>query len=244
MSVVSIKDLEYAVPEKRILHDVNLEVEKSELLAIMGMSGCGKTSLLKCIAGLVKPTGGHILIDGQDTVPLSESELDQVRLKMGLVFQYAALFDSLTVYENVAFGLRHHRNLSREELDKIVADRLADVGMEGVEKLYPSQLSGGMQKRVGLARALAMEPAVLLYDEPTSGLDPVIARNIDELMLSTRDRKGMTSIVVSHDIASIFRIADHIAMLDEGTVIAYGTPAEMRASDHPKVREFISDAGA
>jgi phospholipid/cholesterol/gamma-HCH transport system ATP-binding protein len=244
MSIVSIKDLEYAVPEKLILHDVNLEVEKSELLAIMGMSGCGKTSLLKCIAGLIKPTGGHIFIDGQDTVPLSESELDQVRLKMGLVFQYAALFDSLTVYENVAFGLRHHRKLSREELDKIVADRLADVGMEGVEELYPSQLSGGMQKRVGLARALAMEPAVLLYDEPTSGLDPVIARNIDELMLSTRDRKGMTSIVVSHDIASIFRIADHIAMLDQGTVIAYGTPAEMRASDHPSVREFISDAGA
>ena len=244
MSIVSIKDLEYAVPEKRILHDVNLEVEKSELLAIMGMSGCGKTSLLKCIAGLIKPTGGHIFIDGQDTVPLSEGELDQVRLKMGLVFQYAALFDSLTVYENVAFGLRHHRKLSREELDKTVADRLGDVGMEGVEKLYPSQLSGGMQKRVGLARALAMEPAVLLYDEPTSGLDPVIARNIDELMLSTRDRMGVTSIVVSHDIASIFRIADHIAMLDQGTVIAYGTPAEMRASEHPRVREFISDAGA
>jgi phospholipid/cholesterol/gamma-HCH transport system ATP-binding protein len=236
---VVVRGLEYTVPEKRILHDVNLTVPRGGLLAIMGKSGCGKTSLLKCMAGLVKPSGGEIVLEGQDIVPLRESELDEVRLKIGLVFQYAALFDSLTVFENVAFGLRHHRKTDRKQLSRIVAERLADVGMEGTEPLYPSQLSGGMQKRVGLARALAMEPAVLLYDEPTSGLDPVIARNIDELILNTRSRMGMTSIIVSHDIESIFRIADHIAMLDEGTVIAYGTPEEMRASDHPKVREFV-----
>jgi phospholipid/cholesterol/gamma-HCH transport system ATP-binding protein len=239
VDAVIVRGLEYTVPEKRILHDVNLTVPRGGLLAIMGKSGCGKTSLLKCMAGLVKPSGGEIVLEGQDIVPLRESELDELRLKIGLVFQYAALFDSLTVFENVAFGLRHHRKTDRKQLSRIVAERLADVGMEGTEPLYPSQLSGGMQKRVGLARALAMEPAVLLYDEPTSGLDPVIARNIDELILNTRSRMGMTSIIVSHDIESIFRIADHIAMLDEGTVIAYGTPEEMRASDHPKVREFV-----
>jgi phospholipid/cholesterol/gamma-HCH transport system ATP-binding protein len=237
---IIVDDLEYAVPEKRILHDIHLEVDRGSILAVMGMSGCGKTSLLKCIAGLVKPTGGHILIEGQDIVPLSESELDRVRLRIGLVFQYAALFDSLTVFDNVSFGLRHHTRSSSREMSRIVAERLEDVGMQGTENLYPSQLSGGMQKRVGLARALAMEPALLLYDEPTSGLDPVIARTIDDLILETRDKKRMTSVVVSHDIASIFRIADYIAMLDAGTVIAYGTPEDMRQSDNPKVREFVS----
>jgi phospholipid/cholesterol/gamma-HCH transport system ATP-binding protein len=239
---ILIDDLQYAVPGKRILHDIHLKVEGGSILAVMGMSGCGKTSLLKCIAGLVKPTGGHVFIEGQDIVPLSESELDRVRLRIGLVFQYAALFDSLTVFENVSFGLRHHRKLSRKEMARIVAERLEDVGMSDTENLYPSQLSGGMQKRVGLARSLAMEPAVLLYDEPTSGLDPVIARNIDDLILETRDKMGKTSVVVSHDIASIFRIADRIAMLDAGTVIAYGTPEDMRQSDHPKVKEFVQGA--
>jgi phospholipid/cholesterol/gamma-HCH transport system ATP-binding protein len=241
-NAILVNDLEYTVPGKRILHDIHLEVERGTVLAVMGMSGCGKTSLLKCMAGLVKPSGGQILIEGQDIVPLSESELDRVRLRIGLVFQYAALFDSLSVFDNVSFGLRHHRSMGRKEMTKVVAERLEDVGMSGTESLYPSQLSGGMQKRVGLARALAMEPAVLLYDEPTSGLDPVIARNIDDLILETRDKMGKTSVVVSHDIASIFRIADRIAMLDAGTVIAYGTPEDMRQSDHPKVREFVSGA--
>ena len=160
----------------------------------------------------------------QDIVPMRESELDEVRLRIGLVFQYAALFDSLTVYDNVAFGLAHHRRMARRELDAVVRERLDDVGMEGTEPLYPSQLSGGMQKRVGLARALAMEPSVLLYDEPTSGLDPVIAGHIDELICETRDRTGTTSVVVSHDIASIFKIADRVAMVDEGAIIAQGSP--------------------
>jgi phospholipid/cholesterol/gamma-HCH transport system ATP-binding protein len=240
MNAITVNDLVYEVPEKRILHDIHLEVEKGQILAIMGQSGCGKTTLLKCMAGLIRPTSGQIVLEGQDIVPLRESELDDVRLKIGLVFQYAALFDSLSVYDNVSFGLANHRRLPRREMDRIVAERLTDVGMEGTERLFPSQLSGGMQKRVGLARALAIEPSVLLYDEPTSGLDPVIAHAIDELILETRDSKGMTSVVVSHDISSIFRIADRIAMLDAGTVVAYGTPEDMRASDNPKVQEFLS----
>jgi phospholipid/cholesterol/gamma-HCH transport system ATP-binding protein len=240
MNAITISDLELAVPEKRILYGIDLEVASGEILAVMGMSGSGKTTLLKCAAGLLTPTRGRILIGGRDIVGMRESELNRVRLKIGLVFQYAALFDSLNVYDNVSFGLVHHRRMRRSELDGIVAERLADVGMSGTEKLYPSQLSGGMQKRVGLARALAMEPDVLLYDEPTSGLDPVIARSIDEMIVETRDRQGMTSVVVSHDIASIFRIADRIAMLHEGTLIACGTPDAIRASNNPTVREFVN----
>src|SRR5258708_1574845 len=241
-NAVDVAALDYDVPEKRILQDVDLSVAKGEVVAIMGQSGSGKTSLLKCMTGLVKPSAGKIVIEGQDIVPMRERDLDTVRLKMGLVFQYAALFDSLTVFENVSFGLAYHRSISRGEMKKIVEERLADVGMEGTEELYPSQLSGGMQKRVGLARALAMEPDILFYDEPTSGLDPVIARNIDDLILETRDRLGMTSVVVSHDIRSIFKIADRAAMLHEGRIGAEGTPQDLRASNDPSVRTFIGDA--
>jgi phospholipid/cholesterol/gamma-HCH transport system ATP-binding protein len=235
---IAVRDLDYTVPEKRILRGIDLTVDKGEILAVMGKSGSGKTTLLKCLAGLIKPTGGQIELFGQDIVPLSESQLDDIRLKIGLVFQYAALFDSLNVYDNVSFGIVNHRRTGRRDVRQIVADRLADVDMPGTEGLFPSQLSGGMQKRVGLARALAMEPSVLLYDEPTSGLDPVIARSIDDLIVQTRDRLGMTSVVVSHDIASIFRIADRIVMVDE--IIAAGTPDEIRASTNPKVIEFVS----
>lgn len=237
---IVVEYLNYTVPEKRILNAINLTVGKGEILAVMGKSGSGKTTLLKCLAGLIKPSGGQILLFGQDIVPLPESQLDDVRLKIGLVFQYAALFDSLSVYDNVSFGIVNHRRIGRRETSRIVADRLEDVGMPGTENLFPSQLSGGMQKRVGLARALAMEPSVLLYDEPTSGLDPVIARSIDDLIVETRDRLGMTCVVVSHDIASIFRIADRIVMLDDCEVIATGTPDEIRASAHPKVHEFVT----
>ena len=242
MNAVQVEQLEFAVPEKQILAGVDLQVAKGEILAVMGMSGSGKTTLLKCLAGLVKPSSGRILIQGTDIVPLTERELDEIRPHIGLVFQYAALFDSLTVFENVAFGLVHNTKMRRTQITRIVRDRLEDVGMEGTERLYPSQLSGGMQKRVGLARALALEPAVLYYDEPTSGLDPVIARNIDDLIMETRNRLQMTSVIVSHDIRSIFRIADRVAMLHEGKLVAQGTPAELKASTEPVVKEFIADA--
>lgn len=239
MNVITIRSLEYCVPEKRILHNINLDVAPAEILAIMGKSGCGKTTLLKCMAALLKPTAGQVIVNGENIVQLSEARLDRVRLKIGLVFQYAALFDSLTVYDNVAFGVVNNRKLRRGEVDAIVAKWLAEVDMRGTERLFPAQLSGGMQKRVGLARALAMEPKVLLYDEPTSGLDPVIARSIDDLIVSTRDRLGMASVVVSHDIRSIFRIADRVAMLEEGTIIACDTPERMRALNIPAVQEFL-----
>ncbi len=242
MNAVVAKDVEFAVPDKRILDGIDLDIAKGEIVAVMGMSGSGKTTLLKCLAGLIKPTAGSILIEGTDIVPLSERELDEIRPRIGLVFQYAALFDSLTVYENVAFGLVHNKRMRRTQIARVVKQRLEEVGMEGTERLYPAQLSGGMQKRVGLARALALEPAVLFYDEPTSGLDPVIAKNIDDLITETRNRLQMTSVVVSHDIRSIFHISDRVAMLHEGKVVAVGTPAELRASKESYVKEFIEDA--
>ena len=242
MDAVLVERLDYRVGEKEILTNINLQIEKGDIVAVMGMSGSGKTSLLKCMTGLVKPVGGRIVVEGTDIVPLREREMDRIRLKMGLVFQYAALFDSLTVFENVSFGLAYNKRLARREMAEIVRQRLAEVGMSDTERLYPSQLSGGMQKRVGLARALATEPEILFYDEPTSGLDPVIARSIDELIVETRDRTGTTSVVVSHDIRSIFKIADKVAMMSQGRLVAQGTPDELRASSDPAVKEFIGAA--
>lgn len=236
---IMARDVGFMVHEHAILSDVTLDVASGEILSLMGMSGSGKTTLLKCLGGLTRPTSGSIRIDDDELVSMPEAALDRVRLRMGFVFQYAALFDSMTVFDNVAFGLRQHGRLSDAELRERVAERLKDVNLEGTEALYPSELSGGMQKRVGLARALAMDPTVLLYDEPTSGLDPVIGRAIDDLIVETRDRFAVTSVVVSHDIETIFRISDRIAMLDGGRIVAVGTPDELRASEEPKVREFI-----
>jgi phospholipid/cholesterol/gamma-HCH transport system ATP-binding protein len=170
---------------------------------------------------------------------MSESQLDEVRLKLGMVFQYAALFDSLSVYDNIAFGVVRHRRPMRDELDKLVKDRLEDVGLEGVERLHPSELSGGMQKRVGLARALAMNPAIVFYDEPTSGLDPITEYRIDALIMSMRERRHVTSIVVSHHLPSIFRISDRVAMLHAGRIAFVGTPDEIRSSTLPEIQAFV-----
>lgn len=239
-NAISVEHLVYEVGMKGILNDVHLEVEKGRIVSIMGQSGSGKTTLLKLMTGLLRATSGQIVIDGTDITRLREREMDQVRLKLGLVFQYAALFDSLTVYDNIVFSVvRHHRYRSREDLDDIVRTLLADVGLEGVEDRRPSELSGGMQKRVGLARALAMKPSIVFYDEPTSGLDPITANTIDELIMDTRKRTGVTSVVVSHDLQSIFRISDHVAMLDRGKIIAFGTPAEIQASSNTTVKEFL-----
>lgn len=240
MIAISVRNLVYEVPGKRILNDISLEIPKGEIVSVMGQSGSGKTTLLKTLTGLNRATSGQILIDGTDITQLPESELDRVRLKMGLVFQYAALFDSLNVYDNIVFGVsRHRKGIKKAELDQIVRDRLDQVELEGIERLFPSELSGGMRKRVGLARALAMEPSIIFYDEPTSGLDPISAQTIDNLILETRRRTGVTSIVVSHHLPSIFRISDRIAMLDQGEIVIYGTPEEVRASPNPCVREFL-----
>jgi phospholipid/cholesterol/gamma-HCH transport system ATP-binding protein len=225
---VTVRDLRYEIGGRTILNGVSLGIEPREIVAVMGMSGGGKTTFLKCCAGLARPTAGEIYIGDTEIVRLSESQLNSVRRRIGMVFQYAALFDSMTVYENVAFGLRHNSDLSEAEIRKVVEEKLDAVGMPG-----------GMRKRIGLARALAVNPEVLFYDEPTSGLDPVVATLIDELIVRVRDTLGVTSVVVSHTIPSIFRIADRIAMLYEGQFEAVGTPEEIRNCDDPVVRQFI-----
>lgn len=240
MNAITVRNLSYEVPQKRILKDINLEIEAGEIVSVMGMSGSGKTTLLKLLTGLIKPTSGQILVGDVDIAQLSEAELDEVRLKMGLVFQYAALFDSLTIYDNIVFGVvRHRKRIKRKELDELVRKLLAQVQLEGVEKRLPSELSGGMQKRVGLARALAMEPSIVFYDEPTSGLDPVTANTIDELIMDTRERMQVTSVMVSHHLPSIFRISDRVAMLHQGEIIIHDTPAKVQDSPDPIVQHFI-----
>ncbi|MCW3060547.1 MAG: Fe(3+)-transporting ATPase, partial [Capsulimonas sp.] len=215
-SRIVVKDLKYTVSGKQVLKGVDLEVTPGEILCVMGMSGSGKTTLLHCIGGLTRATSGEIWIGDAQIVGMSEDELNHVRERMGMVFQYAALFDSLTVYENVAFGLTRRRRMRPKQIREIVSEKLALVGLPGTEDLHPSELSGGMAKRVGLARAIAMAPEMLLYDEPTSGLDPVVGSVVDELIMQMRDKLGVTSIVVSHNITSIFRISDKIAMIHEG----------------------------
>lgn len=236
---VSVRGLRYHVAGRTILDGVSLEIAPREIVAVMGMSGGGKTTFLKCCAGLVRPSGGEIFIGDTEMVRLSEGQLNSVRRRIGMVFQYAALFDSMNVYDNVSFGLRHNSHLSEHEIRKVVAEKLEAVGMAGTERQMPAELSGGMRKRIGLARALATNPDVLFYDEPTSGLDPIVATVIDELIVQVRDTLGVTSVVVSHTIASIFRIADRVAMLYDGRFVAVGTPAEIRQNRDPVVRQFI-----
>lgn len=241
---IRVCDLVYQVNGTPILKGINFRVGFSEIVGIMGASGSGKTTLLKCIAGLLRPTSGDVWIEGVNIASLSERERMPLRLRLGIVFQFAALFDFLTVYENVAFGLERHRRLSRQEIDHIVRERLAWVGLEGVESLYPSQLSGGMRKRVGLARALALDPHIVLFDEPTSGLDPINAYQIDRLIHRLNRELGLTAVVVSHDVNSLFRTTDRIVVVDAGEIIAEGTPAEIRQSEHAKVQAFMHMASA
>ena len=237
--MITVRQLNYSIGAKTVLRDVNLRVERGETLSVMGVSGSGKTTLLKILAGLLRPASGQVFIDLSDTTRLSEDELNRVRHRLGVVFQFGALFDSLTVYENVSFALTRHTHLSKAEIDDIVEEKLSLVGLPETQSLMPSQLSGGMQKRVGLARAIAMSPEVLLYDEPTSGLDPVMTTVIDNLVMGMRDRLGVTSVIVSHALPSIFRISDRIAMLHDGMIIACGTADEIRASKDERVQQFI-----
>lgn len=238
--MITVQQLCYRVGGKTILNRLDLHVEKGETLAVMGMSGAGKSTLLKCIGGLLQPTLGQVEIDGVDIVGMSESQLDTVRIKIGMVFQYAALFDSLNVYENVSFGLRRHRKLPESEIAEIVRSRLGVVGLAHTENLMPSELSGGMQKRVGLARALALDPQIVLYDEPTTGLDPITAATIAELIVKARNEFGVTSVLVSHDIPTIKSVSNRIAMLHKGKIAAIGTVDEMENHANPIVTQFLS----
>lgn len=241
---IRIENLHYQVDRHVILRDLNLNVEQGEILAIMGVSGGGKTTLLKCVAGLARPTSGKVWIGSHDLATLSEREKMPIRFKLGIVFQYAALFDYLTVEQNVAFGLERQHQLPASKIREVVRERLDWVGLNGVERLYPSQLSGGMRKRVGLARALATNPEIVLFDEPTSGLDPVSAYQIDSLILRLNRELNLTAVVVSHDVNSVLRVADRVAMLADGQIVVVDTPDGVVAHPHPQVQAFLQAANA
>lgn len=237
--MISIRHVYQTFGSRQILKDVSLTVKDGETMVILGASGSGKSTLLKLIIGLLKPTSGEVVVNGKDMVRLSEAELNHERRHMGFVFQYSALFDSMTVKENVAFGLRMHTKMDEEEIDRIVKEKLHLVGLDGIENLMPSSLSGGMKKRVSLARAIALEPEIILYDEPTAGLDPIRSTDISLLIKHTQKVLHATSVVVTHDLKSAEMIADRMAFLYKGFFLAIGKPEELKQSPDPRVRQFM-----
>jgi phospholipid/cholesterol/gamma-HCH transport system ATP-binding protein len=239
--IIQIKNLKKKLGNKVVLDGLNLNVKRGESLVIIGRSGVGKSVLLKNICGLMKPDEGEIYIDNIEITKLNETELTKVLTKIGFVFQYAALFDSLTVGENVGFFLyRYRKDLGKERIREIIKEKLALVHLYNIEDLMPSQISGGMKKRVGIARACAIEPEILLYDEPTTGLDPITADAINNLMIEMREKLGVTMIIVTHDMASAYKVGDRIAMLHNGKIIFEAPPEEFKNSDNPYVRQFIT----
>ncbi|MGC9318575.1 MAG: ABC transporter ATP-binding protein [Armatimonadota bacterium] len=241
--LMSVRHVYYSVAETPILEDICFDVYPGEIFGIMGMSGSGKTTLLRLLIGLERPTSGHIFFKGEDITVLDEDGLNRVRKSMGMCFQYSALFDSMTVAENVAFSLRKRRDISQEEIDRRVGELLDVVEMAGTEDRMPADLSGGMKKRVGIARALMEEPELVLYDEPSSGLDPVMGCNITGLIKKVRADTGSTAIVVSHDVANMLEIADRLLMLHDRRVQIVGTPEELLASDVEIVHRFVRAIG-
>ncbi len=242
--MIEIINLHKSFGAKHVLMGVNLRVEKGESMVVIGGSGSGKSVLLKHIIGILKPDEGNILIDDIDITSLKENELYEVRKKFGMLFQMSALFDSMTVWENVGFSLLRHKKMSEKEIKTVAVEKLRLVGLIGVEDLMPSELSGGMKKRVGLARAIAHEPEILLYDEPTTGLDPIMADAINELIIEMKRHLSVTSIAITHDMSSAYKIADRIAVLYEGKIIETGTPDEIRSTKTPVVRQFITGSAS
>lgn len=238
-AVISLRQLNITFGTHTVLDNIDLDVYKGETLAVLGPSGTGKSTVLRSMIGLLEPNGGQIFIQGEDVSGLDEDGWNRLRMKMGMVFQYSALFDFLTVGENVAFGLRQHTDKSNEEIQGIVTQMLDLVGLPGTQDLYPAELSGGMKKRVGLARAIAVNPEIVLYDEPTAGLDPIMSHNISRLIKKTQEQLHVTSVLVTHDMQSAFYAADRVAMLYEGHIVAIGTAEEMKNSTNPIVKAFI-----
>jgi phospholipid/cholesterol/gamma-HCH transport system ATP-binding protein len=238
--MIKIAELHKSFRQNNVLQGVNLEVRTGEGMVIIGGSGSGKSVLIKHIIGILRPDSGRVYVDGEDITQMNEQELNQIRKKFGMLFQASALFDSLSVWENVGFGLQQHTPLSADAIRKIASEKLAMVGLYDVEDLRPSELSGGMQKRVGLARAIAMEPEILLYDEPTTGLDPINADMINNLIVRMREKLRVTSVAITHDMVSAYKIADRIAMLYQGRLLQIGTPEEIQNTENPYVRQFIS----
>ena len=239
--MIRLVDICKAYNDKVVLDNINLEIADGETLAIIGGSGSGKSTLLRLMIGLIKPTSGQIWLGNDDIAAMNEKELDNIRLHMGMVFQYSALFDSMSVGDNVAFGLREHTDYDEEKIMNIVREKLELVGLPGTEGMMPDELSGGMKKRVSLARAIAFNPEIIFYDEPSSGLDPIMTEKIDELIISTQKKLGVTSVVVTHDMGSAVKIADRIAMIHEGELIAVDRVDRFRRINEPRVRAFLRD---
>jgi len=237
--MIEFQEVHKSFDGKHVLQGVNLQVEQGESLVIIGGSGSGKSVLLKHIIGLLHPDQGQVLVNSNDLSDLDEEQLNELRKKFGMLFQSSALFDSMKVWENVGFGLKRHTNLSDKEIRKIAVQKLRMVGLVGIESVMPSELSGGMRKRVGLARAIAMEPELLLYDEPTTGLDPIMADAINDLIKKMNGKLNVTSVAITHDMKSAFKIADTIAMLYNGVIIEKGSPDSIKNSQNPIIRQFV-----
>jgi len=237
--VIQVIDLHKSFGNNKVLDGTNLEIQTGETMVVIGGSGVGKSVLIKNIIGLLKPDQGKVLVDGVEVASLKNQELDRLRRKFGMLFQYSALFDSLTVGENVGFPIEQHTNWKKSEIRDMVKQKLEMVGLPGVEDMMPSELSGGMKKRVGLARAISMEPEILLYDEPTTGLDPIRADVINNLILEMAHKLKCTSVVITHDMVSANKIADRIAMLYNGKIVEVGTPNQIMFSDNPVVENFV-----
>ncbi len=238
--MITITGLSHRFGTKEVLKSINLQVDAGQVVAIMGSSGGGKTTLLRCIAGLIRPTEGSVIVDGRSVL----NEPEEARRRMGMVFQSSALFDYLTVEENVLFGPRRWFALSRADANTLAEESLRRVGLVDTRKLYPSELSGGMRKRVGIARALALKPKVILYDEPTTGLDPVTTYAIDQLIVDLRQEVGVTSLIVSHDVSSVFRVADKVAFLDQGELIYDGDLAGFERTHLGPIEEILAKASS
>lgn len=238
--MIKVRNLYKSFGTSKVHNGIDLDIKKGAITYIIGPSGTGKSVLLKELMGLLKPDSGNIYVDGFDITKTNKNQLLKVRYKFGLLFQNAALFDSMTIFDNVAFPLRQHRKLSKSELEDIVIEKLRLVGLSGVNHKYPSELSGGMRKRVGLARAIALSPDIMMYDEPTTGLDPIMTDVVDDLIYTTQKELNITSVVISHDIPSVLKNADYIGMLYQGKIILYGTPEYFQSTDNPYVRQFFA----
>ncbi len=236
---IQIKGLKKRFKDNEVLRGVDLDIEEGEICVILGASGSGKSVLIKHIIGLLRPDEGEVVIKGRDIAHLDEKELNDVRKSFGMVFQNSALFDSMTVYENVAFPLIEHTRLNEKEIRERVSEKLNVLGLYNVENKYPAELSGGMKKRVGLARAVILNPEIILYDEPTTGLDPITTMTVNEMILDARERFNVTSVVISHDIGSAFMIADKIAFLYNGVIIVQGPPQFVREAKDENLRKFL-----
>ncbi len=239
-NIIELRDVHTAFNGQKVHSGINLCIKEGEIMSLIGSSGVGKSVLLKELIGILKPDKGEILVMGRNIVPLKEEELIKIRRNIGILFQGSALFDSLTVYENIAYPLREHTKLKEKEIEEKVREKLGLVGLEGVEQKLPDELSGGMKKRVGLARAIAIEPKIILYDEPTTGIDPITAEKINELILSLQNKLGTTTIVVTHDLHCVKKVTNRLAMLSEGKIITEGTWDDLENSEIKVIRDFIA----